>query len=311
MSIAKYESLLTPGLKLTEEQYETDRNLVALERQVTSTLSRRGFLGSLVAASAAMAAGTLATGTAHAQTTAPSVIDVLNFALNLEYLEANFYNSAIGGAALAVSDTGASPGAITGAPGKLPLDAVTLTLATALFNDEIQHIRQLRSTITSLGGTPISQPAIYLAAKGAVTTQAQFLFATRQFTAVGGSAYAGSAQLLVSNPTVLTAAAAILGAEGMHDGAVNYQFVRQAVMSTMPAAVDAQDIVPSTSNYFTVFSPTSAVPAMPQALAPQRTPQQVLGIVYGVSTSAITTPPAGTTSGGFFPAGFNGNVKST
>ncbi len=308
MSIAKYDSLLTPGLKLTEEQYETDRNLVAMERQVTSTLGRRGFLGSLMAASAAMAVGSVATGTASAQTTTPSVVDVLNFALNLEYLEANFYLSATGGT-LSAADMGTSPGVVTGAPGKLTLDAVTLALATALAADEVHHIEQLRATITALSGTPISQPPINLAAKGAVTTQAQFLATARQFTAVGGSAYAGSAMLLVSNPTVLTAAAQILGAEGSHDGAVNYQIVRQLI--TTSSMVDAQDVVPTTSNYFTLFSPTSSNAAMPMALAPQRTPQQVLGIVYGISLPTTTTPQTGVTSGGFFPSGFNGNVKST
>ena len=306
VSIAKYDSLLSPGLKLTEEQYETDRNLVAMEQHITATLSRRGFLGTLMAASAAVAAGTLGTRSASAQTAAPTVVDVLNFALNLEYLEANFYLSVSGGT-LPTADAGPTPGAITGAPGKLSLDAVTLALAQALAADEVHHIETIRSTITSLGGTPISQPALNYAFMP-VTTQAQFLAAARQFTAVGGSAYAGSAQLLVSNPTVLTAAAQILGAEGQHDGAVNYQIILQSITSP---AVDALDVVPTSTEYFTLYSPTSTAAGMPMALAPQRTPQQVLGIVYGVSQIGTTTPAAGVTSGGFFPNGFNGNVKST
>ena len=169
-------------------------------------------------------------------------------------------------------------------------------------------------TISSLGGTPISMPAINLGAKGAITTQAQLLATARQFTAVGGSAYAGSAQLLVSNPTVLTAAAQILGAEGQHDGAVNYQLVIQGFQALSPM-VDALDVVPFSANYpmqyFTLYSPTSTAASMPMALAPQRTPQQVLGIVYGSSTSTTTTATTGIMSGGFFPSGFNGNVKST
>lgn len=307
MSIAKYDSLLSPGLKLTEEQYETDRNLVAMEHQVSATLSRRGFLGTLMAASAAVAAGTLGNRSASAQTTTPTVVDVLNFALNLEYLEATFYLAVTGGT-LSATDAGTSPGTITGAPAALTLDTTTLALARALAADEVHHIETIRSTITALGGTPISRPAINLGFKGAITTQAQFLATARQFTAVGGSAYAGSAQLLVSNPTVLTAAAQILGAEGQHDGAVNYQIVIQAITS---GAVDALDVVPSSSEYFTLYSPTSTAAGMPMALAPQRTPQQVLGIVYGLSTAATTTPAAGTAAGGFFPNGFNGNVKST
>ena len=126
--------------------------------------------------------------------------------------------------------------------------------------------------------------------------------AARQFTAVGGSAYAGSATLLISNTAVLTAASQILGAEGQHAGVLAYLCVAQAIVGPLDPPVDAQDVPPSATNYFTVNG---------QALSPARTAQQALGVVYGVSTAATTTPPAGTTLGGFFPQGVNGNIKST
>ena len=259
-------------------------------------LNRRGFMGAMMAA----AAGTTMlgyAGTARAQTV--GVTDVLNFALNLEYLEASFYLYATTGGGVSVADAGTGYGAVTGGA-KISLDAATLAVAQALAADEVHHIETLRSTITALGGTPISQPAINLAAKGAVTTQAQFLAAARQFTAVGGSAYVGGSIMLVSNPTVLTAAAQILGAEGQHAGALAYLCVAQGVTSP---AVDAQDVPPTATNYFTVAPVT--------ALSPGRTPQQALGVVYGVSTAATTTPTAGVMAGAFFPNGVNGLVKST
>ena len=299
MSKYKYNSLLCPGEKVTEEQLATDRNLLAFDREIAH-LNRRGFLSAFMSAAAVAAVGVGASEKASAQAAAPAITDVLNFALNLEYLEANFYSVVSTGAPISASLMGTSPGALTGTPGKLALDPTTQAIALALAQDEENHIATLRSTITSLGGTPISQPAIYYGAKGPITTQAQFLAAARQFTAVGGSAYVGSANLVASNTTVLTAAAQILGAEGQHGGTLNYQCIRQGVVSP---AVDAQDIPPTSTQYFTVFPVT--------AFSPSRNTSQVLGIVYGASTAATTTPPTGITMGGFFPNGVNGNIKST
>ena len=295
MSKFKFRSLLCPDEMVTAEQLETDRKLLAFDRTLAH-LNRRGFLGAFAAAAAGGAMLSHA-GKAEAQTV--GVTDVLNFALNLEYLEASFYLYVTTGGGVSVADAGAGYGLVTGGA-KISLDAPTLAVAQALAADEVHHIETLRSTITSLGGTPISMPAINLAANGPVTTQAQFLSAARQFTALGGSAYVGGSIMLVSNPAVLTAAAQILGAEGQHAGALAYLCVSQGVNSP---AIDAQDVPPSATNYFTVAQTT--------ALSPARTPQQALGVVYRTSTPTTTTPSAGTMMGGFFPNGVNGLVKST
>ncbi|MGI4757417.1 MAG: ferritin-like domain-containing protein [Janthinobacterium lividum] len=303
MPKSQVSSLLCPTEKISEEQLITDRNLLAFERTL-QRLNRRSFLSAFASAAVVGSFGAIATSSADAQSTAtPSVADVLNFALNLEYLEVNFYMIAATGSGLPAAAMGTAPGALTGSPGKLPLDATTLALALALAQDEMNHVMLLRSTISSLGGTPIDQPAINLAAKGALTTQAQFLTSARQLTSLGGSAYAGAAAFLASNPSVLSTASQILGAEGQHQGAVNYQCVRQNIVGALDPQIDAIDVPPSASNYFTVL-PTNS-------LGQQRTTSQVLGIAYGVSTATTTTATAGTTMGGYFPAGLNGNIKST
>jgi hypothetical protein len=302
VSKTKLTSLLCPTEKVTEEQLATDRNLLAFERSI-QRLSRRGFLGTFAAAAAAAA---VSGGTrASAQTAVPAsqVLSVLNFALNLEYLEANFYLYGSTGSGLSSTYTNGGP-APTGAPTGITFDSYTLSVIKALAQDEMNHIEQIQATITALGGTPIAQPAINYAAMGQITTQAQYLAASRQFTAVGNSAYCGGAQLLVSNPTVLTVAGQILGAEGQHAGALNYCCVAQNIVSP---PVDAQDVPPSSTEYFTVYPTSSSTPA----LSPIRNTSQVLGIVYGVSTAATTTPPAGVTKGGFFPNGVNGSITST
>ena len=297
MSRYPYQSLLCPTETVNAEQLETDRKILAFDRTIQH-LNRRGFLGAMLSAAAlATAAGGRE---AFAQTTStPAITDVLNFALNLEYLEANFYLYASTGSGLSSSQNGGGP-AVQGAPTKLPLDANTLAVCQALAQDEVNHIADLQGAITSLGGTPIAQPLIDLSANGAVQTQAQFLAAARQFTALGGSAYVGSAQFLVSNATVLTTAGQILGAEGQHAGVLAFLCATQSVIS-MP--IDAQDVPPSKTNYFTVDATN--------ALSPARNTAQVLGVAYGVSTPATTTPMAGVTMGGFFPSGVNGNIKST
>ncbi len=313
MSQAKYSSPLAPSEQVTAEQLATDRGILAFQRAVDG-LSRRKFLGGLSGATAlAVTAGFLGEPRIAAQTGAtPAIADVLNFALNLEYLEANLYAIVTSGNPIAASLQGSAPGAITNSPGKLNLDATTLALFSALAIDEVNHINDLRSAITSLGATPISMPAINYGAKGAITTQAQLLATARQFTALGNSAYAGAAQFLVSNPGVLTVASQILGAEGEHLGAVNYQCIVQGVataFSSSPAAyLDAYDQPPSPTQYFTVFLSGNAT-GSDAGLAPARSTTQDLAVVYGQTTQATTTPPA-PVKGGFFPAGVNGTIQS-
>src|ERR1700760_3567941 len=83
---------------------------------------------------------------AYGATTAStsSVVDVLNFALTLEYLESYFYNQ---GAA----STGLIPAA----------DASYLT---TIRNDENEHVTFLQGVIKSLGGTAVTQPTFDLTA---------------------------------------------------------------------------------------------------------------------------------------------------
>ncbi len=304
-------SPLCPTEKVTEEQLATDLAVLDLDRTIHS-VNRRSFFSSLTALGAATAAaGLLASApAAKAQAAAggPSMVDVLNFALNLEYLEANLYISVSGSAPLTGQFGAGAP--ITGAPGKLNLDAQTQATFENLALDETHHIEVLHGIILQLGGTPIVQPAIdyTLGGKMNITTQAQLLAVTRQFTSVGASAYSGVAQYLVGNALVLTGAGQILGAEAQHMGGVNFLCDMQGVVSPKVDTLDYPPVAPNTE-YF-VLTPNDALTTGP-SLGPIRTPQQVLGIVYGVSTATTTTPPAGTTSGGFFPKGLNGNVKST
>ena len=254
-------------------------------------LARRNFLKNVGLASAGIAAGALIEGCSNgANTNAQNVTvpqtDVLNFALNLEYLEAEFYSMAVTGAHLSSSVTGATSTATGGAKVTFT-DPRVADIAAEINNDETLHVKFLRG---ALGGSAVAEPAINLNALGiGFANQAQFLTLARAFEDTGVSAYAGAATLLSGNN--LQYAAQILATEAYHAGNLRLEVIENSITVM---ALDSQDVVPNEQHFF----PTDA-----NGLAIKRTTSQVLAIVYASAT-------AGTKSGGFFPNGVNGNINT-
>lgn len=214
--------------------------------------------------------------------------DILNFALNLEYLEAEFYVMASYGTTLVglgVISSSDETGPTTGG-NKVPNFASSpyATMATALRNHEVDHVLYLRS---ALGSAAVKKPAINLNALGfGFMNVYNFLKLARIFEDVGVSAYLGAAPS-ISSSAYLAAAGAILSTEAFHSGAIRQACVMNNVVSP---AVDSMDVPPTAQNYFDVDKNALAIP---------RTPSEVLKIVYG----------GGSTSGGFFPQGVNGGIR--
>ena len=209
-----------------------------IERRMARREGRRGFFrvaGGLAAGAVAMnVTGVDLTAVANAQA-APSDADVLNFALNLEYLESNFYSFAVNGTGIPPSDvtgTGAQ-GVATGGPAVPFASPLVARLAAEIAQDERLHVEFLRSQLTS---SAVAQPTIDLsvgpnsafskAAQGAGVIPAgatfnpyasdeAFLLGATLLTDVGLSAYIGSSTL-ISNKTYLQAAAGILAVEAYH-----------------------------------------------------------------------------------------------
>jgi hypothetical protein len=229
-------------------------------------------------------------------------VDILNFALNLEYLEAEFYTKVTTGKTLAQSGftltgtgrqghvTGGSKVDLTMFDGDPESTHQLQAIAEEITYDEQQHVLLLRA---ALGADAIAEPEINL---NALNTGFQgfrhFTALARAFEDVGVSAYGGAAPLISSKDYLATAVRIAL-TEAYHAG--NLRLVAAADDApTFP--VDNQDILPPPSGkqYFAVNK---------QALSIVRTPGEVLAIVYH-----NTTP--GATSGGFFPNGVNGNITT-
>jgi Ferritin-like domain len=275
--------------------------------------NRRNFVKKLGIAGAALGALSTAPKTwaqSAGAPAGPSDIDILNFALNLEYLEAEFYVVATTGNTLAqqgvAGTTGASsgttnangtsigtnnPGLTTGGNMVAFTDPRVQSVAQELATDEKDHVALLQGAIAGLGGVAIAKPAINLAALGiGFASQNDFLTLSRAFEDIGVTAYGGAAPL-IQNKGILGVAARVLATEAEHVGAIRL-FCAQNNVMTM--ALDGVDHLPppSGTQYFSTNS---------QALTETRTPGQVLYLAYGNKANA--------TSGGFFPNGVNGNIN--
>lgn len=272
-----------------------------LNELVDSAVTRRTFARSALSAGFAIGAAGLVTGTASTvQAQSITDTDILNFALNLEYLEAEFYTVLTSGVTIdrsphniPISGTG-TPGATTGA-GRLDFRGNRLLEQTAqeLAYDERQHVLLLRAV---LGSAAVAKPAIDFAPANVTSTQ-RFLQAARIFEDVGVSAYAGAAPLL-QNKEVLAAAARILAAEALHAGNIRLQLAEGGIPDLGP--VDGVDIVVGTPPQLR----SRLITTDAQGLVPVRTPGGVLSIVYGPGA------PSGTSRGLFFPNGLNGTIRT-
>ena len=300
MSKFRNPSPLHTGETVTGEQVATEMTALSTARRA-DRLSRRTFLRrSSLAAGAVGVAGVAGCSNSNSTTPPPAqpmptVSDVLNFALNLEYLEATFYLTLATGSGLQAADMGASPGAVTGGLGKV---AFTLPgvqdLVNQLAADEQAHVQFLRATMQSLSLTPVDMPALNLAALGPITNDAQFLAIARSLETTGTSAYEGAIQYLVSSVAALTYAAQIHDTEGQHEGVLRQYCVANNI--TNSPAVDTGDTPPSATHIFNTSATTG--------LNTSRNTSQVLMIVYASTALNVT-------SGGFYPNGFNGTIKST
>ena len=270
-----------------------------LEETIENPPNRRRFLTKTALFGAATVAAAGLRNSQGQTSPAPTDADIFNFALNLEYLEAEFYTVATTGMTIdkiGVGITGSgTAGATTGGAqvnfGTNSNAPMAAAIANEIALDERTHVAYLRAALTAAGAAPIAKPAINLDALmlgfGGIT---DFLQLARVFEDIGVTAYAGAAPLITSK-AILGAAVRIAQTEAEHAANIRLQ-IAQLGIQTMP--IDGVDILPPPSgqNYFSVDK---------NALTETRTTGQVLYLAYGNM--------ANVTSGGFFPNGVNGTLN--
>ena len=261
-------------------------------------------------------AGTMLAGLKPATAaTAVTDADILNFALNLEYLEAEYYIRAVTGVGLTASDTTGSTGPSGGVTGGSQVAFSTPAIqqyANEIATDELNHVRFIRSV---LGASAVSEPAVDLvnsfntlavaAGLGAsfnpFLNETNFLIGAYIFEDVGVTAYRGAAPL-VQNKQILSAAAGILAVEAYHASEIRVLLLQMgqatatqkisALRASLSGAADDQGVV--------LNGVSNIVPTDANSLVFSRTTRQVLNIVYGGVNA---------TNGLFFPNGMNGNIR--
>jgi Ferritin-like domain len=294
-----------------------------LQIPVSSGVSRRRFLGGLAAGAgtAAAAVAVSACGGSSMSTPTPpptpqiTDADILNFALNLEYLEAEFYLRAATGMGLSDADAGSSAGAVTGGSQVVFATPAIQEYALEIANDELAHVRFLRSV---LGSAAVSRPAIDLtnsfnaaamaagigSSFNAFADEDSFLVGAFTFEDVGVTAYHGAAGLLQSK-TYLGAAAGIMATEAYHAAEI-----RTLIAYLGGAYLDAANKISALraaagGGAEVAVSGSTIVAADSSSIAFDRTTDEVLHIVYLNASSGIVR------AGGFYPNGMNGTIKAT
>jgi hypothetical protein len=288
------------------------------DRIVDMHKGRRAFLRNVGLGAGAVAIGAAESGPASAQSAANDIA-IFNFALNLEYLEAEFYQRAAFGRGLQDTDVNGTgtPGAVAGGRQVPFSDPNIRKIAVELANDELAHVRTLRNV---LGSNRVARPAIDLnlaftfAARAAglvgpndtfdaYANDANFLLAAFIFEDVGTSAYLGAGPL-ISDPANLSGAARILAVEGYHAGAIRTQLYANGFYAQAQAISNARNALNPGTNLDQGIgdeNTSNIVLTDPNTgITPARTTTQVLNIVY---LNANTRPT------GFFPNGLNGAIR--
>ena len=181
----------------------------------------------------------------QSSTTSAAVLDVLNFALTLEFLEYRFYQKGVS------------------TPGLIPAGS-DLAGITGIRDNEQAHVNFLKTTITALGGTPVTEPKWdFTAGSGSnngpfasvFTNYQTFLAVSQTFEDTGVRAYKGQAGNLLQQGDILQAALNIHSVEARHASHIrqlrklnNFGDLKPWITLNDPAVGSANSLVAASYN---------------------------------------------------------------
>lgn len=289
---------------------------------------RRNFLRRMGLATAGTAGLAALSSHARAQDIPPNLdVAVLNFALNLEYLEAEYYLRGTTGkgletAGIDVDGSGGEKGGEVVVKNKPQVKFDTPAFedyANEIAVDEKNHVRFIREALAANGAEIVARPKINLKqsfnALGKLigldgfdpfANEVNFLIGAFIFEDVGVTAYKGASPLL-TNKGILEAAAGILGVEAYHAGVVRTLLYQQgkAIRNLVGKISDVRQSLDNTSGVnsdqrLVRNGAANLVPTDGNSILYSRTTRQVLNIVYGGVDAE---------KGLFFPDGLNGAIR--
>ena len=268
-----------------------------------------------LALAAAVAVAGMSAGEASAQSATLTDVDILNFALNLEYLEIEYYLRGLTGSGLTPAETSGvgTVGSVTGGRQVNFTDTAVQQVLAEITADERGHTNFIRAT---LGGRAIARPSInYTDAFNAMgvaagigpfdpfANQTNFILGGLLFCETGQTAYKGAGRFL-QNKAVLDAAAGLHAVEAYQAGilkVLTFQAGAQAIANYNAAvAVKNQQGGVIADQSLILNGAANLVPTDGASLAFGRTPAQVLGVVYEGGAA---------NNFGFFPQRVNGTIR--
>ena len=277
--------------------------------------SRRFGMKAGLAAAAALAAGTAAVGPAEAQIQTVTDADILNFALNLEYLESEYYLRGTTGAGLTAAETTGvgALGAVTGGRQVNFTDTAIQQMLVEITTQERGHTNFVRG---ALGSAAIARPSINFTdafnAMGVAAgigpfdpfaSQTNFILGGLLFCETGQTAYKGSARF-IQNKNILDSAAGLQAVEAYQSATLKlltYQAGAQAIANYNAAAALKNRLGGGTGDQPVIMNGViNITPTDGNSIAFGRTPAQVLGIVYEGGAA---------NNYGYFPNRVNGRIS--